>query len=313
MARIGRCVGRGHGVGRAPAGLGGLVLALVVLVTPSGPADAHARLVGSSPEAGATVERAPDRVVIELDAKPATIEGDPLQVYAPDGRRVDARDPHVDEQGRRLAVTVDARQPRPSGAYHVAYRVVSADSHVITGRLSFTVGLPSPAEAVTGVEGTGPAGITGLPARSVPASDDPGIGSHHLVAGGRLDPRPRLVAAGALALAALALLVRVLWAVGARWRRPTPRPTLRQAPAGPRAPAARHHDRRRTGPDRRRAAPHGRPSGPRAHRHPTPPRAASDRDDEAFWTGPGRGRGDRRAPTPSGAPWWAAPEDDLWP
>lgn len=288
MARIGRCVGRGLGAGAlvavAVVGLG--------LVVPAGPAAAHARLVGSSPAPGSTVDRAPAEVSIELDAKPATIEGDPLQVYAPDGRRVDAGDPHVSEAGRRLAVTVDPARGLPAGAYHLAYRVVSADSHVISGRLSFTVRLPS--------------GAGDVAAPGAPATDDPGAGSHRLVAAGAHDVRPPLVAAGALALAALALVVRVLWGLWARRarvraRRARARRERRRRPV-PRAaapPASRHPDRHRPGPrpQRRRATPHGRPPGSRARGHRPPPR-----------TRPGPRRdlvpsGERRPPGP-GDGWW---------
>jgi len=278
MARIGRCVGRG--LGAAALVTVAVAAAVAGLVAPAGPAAAHARLVGASPATGSTVDRAPAEVAIELDAKPATIEGDPLQVYAPDGRRVDAGDPHISDAGRRLAVTVDPARPLPAGAYQLAYRVVSADSHVISGRLSFTVRLPSGAGDVAG---------PGVPA----PDDDPGAGSHRLVAGAH-DVRPPLVAAGALALAALALVVRVLWGLWARRAR-----RRRPVPRAARPPASRRPDRHRPGPrpDRRRAAPHSRPPGPRARGHRPPPR-----------TRPGPRRdlvpsGERRSPRP-GDGWW---------
>jgi methionine-rich copper-binding protein CopC len=303
MARIARCVGRRPG--RLRVGLlAAALVVLVVVVVPPGPAAAHARLVGSSPEPGATVERAPDEVVIELDAKPATVEGDPLQVYGPDGRRVDARDPHVGEQGRRLAVTLDTGEPRPSGEYQVAYRVVSADSHVITGRLSFTVGLPSPAPDGADRDGAAVVGRTG-PASL--AADAAGAGSHRLIPGGPHDLRPPLVAAGALALAALTLLLRGLWAL---WRRPAPRAAWKVGRSPSPSP---RRDRHGPGSARRRAGPHGRPPGPRARGHRVPPRAGGPPDGEAFWAGAGTRRVHRRAPAPSGAPWWSVPEGDRWP
>ena len=314
MARIGRCVGRGHG--RPVAGL--VLAGLVVLGAPAGPAAAHARLVGSAPEAGTTVERVPAEIVIELDAKPATIEGDPLQVYTPEGRRVDAGDPHVGEDGRRLAVTLDPGQPLPSGEYQVAYRVVSADSHVIAGRLSFTVRLPSPEWGAAGVDGLEAVGGTGLAGREAPAADDPGAGSRRLIAGRPYDPRPPLVAAGAVVLAALALL---LGALRARWRRLVPR----AAPTGDRSPSHhhrdQHRDRHRHGPGRRIASQHGRPPGRGTSGHRRPPSTGPPRDDEAFWAGPVARRSHRRAAAEhlgraqasSGAPWGPAAEDRWWP
>jgi methionine-rich copper-binding protein CopC len=121
------------------------VLAGIVLLVPmfvslgaaAGPAAAHAKVNGSAPADGVTVEVAPDVVTLYLDNKPATIEGDPLQVYGPDGERIDAADAHVGADGTELTVSMAAGRPRPAGEYHLLYRVVSTDSHLIAGHLTF--------------------------------------------------------------------------------------------------------------------------------------------------------------------------------
>jgi copper transport protein len=218
---------------------GGLVL--VGLTAPATPAGAHARVVGSSPEAGATVDRVPGEVVLDIDAKPATIEGDPLQVWAPDGRRVDADDPHVSEDGRRLAVSVDPGRDLPAGEYEIAYRLVSADSHVIAGRLSFTARLP-----VTAAGSDAAAAV--------------GAGTDlHLSTGGPDDHAPPLVAAGATLLALVSLVVRRLW-----------RRRQRRVAAAAAGSSARTRPRRQHVPPTRRDRPPGsyRPQGARPGRQP---------------------------------------------
>jgi methionine-rich copper-binding protein CopC len=141
-----------------PAGVAVLgATCLLALLGPMGPADAapqrptvdavaaHARVVGSEPANGALVARPPGSVALDLDAKPATLEGDPIAVWGPDGTRVDTGEPRVELDGRRL--TVELRDGAlPAGGYLVVYRVVSGDSHLITGRLAFRSEAPRPAE-----------------------------------------------------------------------------------------------------------------------------------------------------------------------
>lgn len=185
-----------------------MVLVLAVVLVLAAPAGAHARLVGSTPEDGATVERAPAEVMIEVDAKPATTEGDPLQVYAPDGLRVDLGDPRVSAQERRLTVTLDHQRPLPAGVYEIAYRLVSADSHVIAGRLSFTARLPGgTANAADQADQADQADA--IEPASLP-DHEVGGGSANLVAGRPRDLRAPLAATGAVVLAGLTLLARRL-------------------------------------------------------------------------------------------------------
>jgi copper transport protein len=61
-------------------------------------------------------------------------------VFAPDGHRVDSG--HVEGEGRQVAVDVDTRE---RGTYLVSWRVVSADSHPVSGAFTFSVGAPSAA------------------------------------------------------------------------------------------------------------------------------------------------------------------------
>jgi methionine-rich copper-binding protein CopC len=242
--------------GRVGASLGVVVFAgfaAVVAWSPA-PASAHARLVGSSPADGSTVERAPDEVSIVLDAKPATIEGDPLQVIGPDGRRVDAGDARADAEGSTLTVSLDAAAPRPSGEYQIAYRVVSEDTHVIAGRLTFEARLPivspgaasrDPADVSTAWN---PAGRRVAPDQSPDGADE-----SPPLARQADDPRPRLIAGGAIVLALAALALRLAQ------RDPKLERDLHQPTAvGPNAGAAARHPARPASPS------------PAAGRHPFP-------------------------------------------
>ena len=95
-------------------------------------------MAGSSPAAGEAVDQAPDEVGLVLTAKPATVEGDPLMVYGPDGRRVDTGPTHLSADRQTLTVALDTAHDLPAGDYQLAYRVISSDTHVIFGRVTFT-------------------------------------------------------------------------------------------------------------------------------------------------------------------------------
>lgn len=129
-------------------GITSLVPAFVTVGLPARPAAAHARVTGSAPADGTTVDAAPEVVTLYLDAKPATIEGDPLQVYGPDGERVDAADAHIGADGKELTVTMAAGLSRPAGEYHLLYRVVSQDSHLIAGHFTFHARADAPPPSV---------------------------------------------------------------------------------------------------------------------------------------------------------------------
>jgi methionine-rich copper-binding protein CopC len=235
-----------------------VALAVLALVAGTAPAGAHAQLVGSTPEDGSAVRVAPDEVSIVLDAKPATVEGDPLQVYDSGGRRVDAADARTDRRGRTLTISLDHQLELPAGEYQIAYRLVSADSHVIAGRLSFSARSAAPPER--GGRSDGPqVGTVWTPDGEAAAADAPASPDDRLARDGPDDPRPRLVAAGAAVLALLVLVLRVIrWAApdrparvparwadtpsgsspvrhhrsGSGWDRPRPRSGRRSTPAG---------------------------------------------------------------------------------
>ena len=122
----------------------GCVGPLAPLVAPAG---AHARLDGSHPSNGQELEHLPHHVSVTLDAKPATLEGDPLAVYAPGGERIDTGQPWLEDDHETIGILLDPETAGPKGDYELLYRVVSTDNHVISGRVAFTTTAAGPPEA----------------------------------------------------------------------------------------------------------------------------------------------------------------------
>jgi len=103
---------------------------------------AHARLLISNPEAGATVEKLPATVELFF-TEPVTPAGRGISVYGPDGHLVSTGAARA--QGNRL--TVSLTTPGIEGTYGVVWTVVASDTHPSRGELTFSVGHASPVKA----------------------------------------------------------------------------------------------------------------------------------------------------------------------
>ena len=104
--------------------------ASLLLLAGAGPAEAHARLVRAVPGNGSTLETAPSRVSLVFDENvrsPSTVV-----VTGPGGDAVQHGPVEVVDNTASVAVRVTA-----TGTYRVAFRVVSADGHPVTGQTSF--------------------------------------------------------------------------------------------------------------------------------------------------------------------------------
>lgn len=110
------------------------LLSVAALLMGAGATAAHSSLVSSSPAEGETLTTAPAQVELVFDQ---TINSSFLTVAITDesGKRFDDNSPAVDEERVRVKTTA-AMTP---GRYTVAYRVISADGHPITGSYSFTL------------------------------------------------------------------------------------------------------------------------------------------------------------------------------
>jgi copper transport protein len=104
-------------------------------VVTAGPAAAHAELVATDPGEGARLQAAPAAVTLEF-SEGVTLGAGYARVLGPGGERVDTGTASVAGN----VVTIPLRTGLPDGGYLVTYRVISADSHPISGAYSFVVG-----------------------------------------------------------------------------------------------------------------------------------------------------------------------------
>ncbi|WP_189230361.1 copper resistance protein CopC [Streptomyces flaveolus] len=128
----------------------GAVLVLLVLGG-AGPASAHAALRSTDPGDGTVLQRAPRAVTLTF-TESVGLRDDSFRVLDPGGHRLRTEDAgHAD--GRSDTARVTLPDTLGEGTYTVAWRVVSADSHPVSGAFTFSVGKPS---ATTAAVAAGP-------------------------------------------------------------------------------------------------------------------------------------------------------------
>lgn len=134
-----RCTTAPRGTLRALALLGSLLTAL--LLASAAPASAHAALRGSDPADGAVLKSSPGSVTLTFTESVGLLD-DSFRVYDPTNHRVTTGGPGHGPGGADTArITFPKRLG--TGTFTVAWRVVSADSHPVSGALTFSVGEPS--------------------------------------------------------------------------------------------------------------------------------------------------------------------------
>ncbi|RKN30064.1 copper resistance protein CopC [Micromonospora musae] len=130
---------------RFAAAAGLLVAVVALLIAPATPASAHAVLSSSAPAASAVVPTGPSEVVLTFSESVRKVP-DKVRVIAPDGSRADRGEPTF--EGAVVKIPVDPAGA--NGTYLVSYRVISADSHPVSGAFTYSVGAPSPPPQDTG-------------------------------------------------------------------------------------------------------------------------------------------------------------------
>jgi copper transport protein len=139
------------GAPRSRAGaVGAIAAALLVLLLAPAAASAHAMLEGTSPQRGATLREQPRAVTLRFGE---SVEGNfgAIRVFDSSARRVDdGHTVHPNGQGSQLAVGL--RPGLAKGTYVATYRVISADSHPVSGGLVFSIGAPGATAAPTVAE-----------------------------------------------------------------------------------------------------------------------------------------------------------------
>ena len=115
-----------------------LAAACLALALLPASASAHALLEATTPERGERLERAPRQVSLRF-SEPVEVEFGSVRVFDARGREVqDGRAFHPG--GRSAEVAVRLRGGLPDDGYTVTYRVISADSHPVSGGFVFVAG-----------------------------------------------------------------------------------------------------------------------------------------------------------------------------
>ncbi|CAO5192790.1 copper transport protein [Frankia sp. AiPs1] len=143
-----------------------VVVALVAMATTSvglglgvTAASAHALLTGTDPRDGAALKAAPPRVVLSY-SESVRVAGDSIRVLDRSGTRVDLG--HAGPGDRPSQATVRLRSGLPAGTYVVSWRVISADSHPVSGAFAFGVGGPPDAGAARAEGATSGSAVVGF-------------------------------------------------------------------------------------------------------------------------------------------------------
>jgi copper transport protein len=128
--------------------LGALAVAAGFALLPATPASAHAELLGTTPPAGAQLDRPPAQVTLRFSEPVKPVPGG-IQLLDSAGRPVGT----AEASSLAAQVTLPVPADLADGAYLVTWRVVSVDSHPIGGSFGFSVGasgaVPPPSSSVT--------------------------------------------------------------------------------------------------------------------------------------------------------------------
>lgn len=116
-------------------------LAGLLVLELASPATAHAALVGTDPEPGARLEALPRTLTFEFSEPVGT--SSEVAVTAPDGSLVEVGA----VAARDREVFADLPVSTQDGEYLIAYRVVSADGHAVSGSFEVTVAAPATSSA----------------------------------------------------------------------------------------------------------------------------------------------------------------------
>ena len=110
-----------------------LSLGFILVIFLASPAAAHSTLIGTDPPSGATLTTSPQDVVLRFD-NPIEESFGGVQVFSPDGDRMEAGQPVIDD----TEVQVPLRPLPQPGTYTVVFRIISGDGHPVESDFTFT-------------------------------------------------------------------------------------------------------------------------------------------------------------------------------
>ena len=172
---------------RTPRFLAALLLAALVGVPALGtaPAYAHTALVFSNPGDDSNVAALPETIVLEFSE---TIQEPAFVVVTDaDGTKLHRGSPTVDG----MTVRQPVKAATTSGKHTIAYRVVSADGHPVTGEITVSVDLEDDGPPVTEEpSATERPDAAGQPGADEPSADQPSAESTPTLPAGRTPLEP---------------------------------------------------------------------------------------------------------------------------
>ncbi|MBV9315805.1 MAG: copper resistance protein CopC [Pseudonocardia sp.] len=135
--------------GRAPRRIGrwlrngivSLLLTAAGLLASTAVASAHAVLTSTDPAGGSVLPTLPPEVSATF-AEAVELPPNAMRVFDPNGVEIDNGKPSH-PPGRPATVRVGVHAVATLGSYTVAWRVISADTHPVSGAFTFAVGHPS--------------------------------------------------------------------------------------------------------------------------------------------------------------------------
>ncbi|MDK6274741.1 copper resistance protein CopC [Pseudoglutamicibacter cumminsii] len=113
------------------------------------PAQAHDRLVKSTPSSEAALDQSPGNITLEFSGRPMDLGTMIMVVDAEQKNYAEGLDPELKD----FKVTQPLTEDLPDGNYEVRWRVVSEDGHPISGTIPFSVGDVTNAPKVPALEG----------------------------------------------------------------------------------------------------------------------------------------------------------------
>ncbi|NGO49236.1 copper resistance protein CopC/CopD [Streptomyces sp. YC419] len=126
-----------------------MMLGTLFLLGGAGSASAHSSVRDTDPREGTVLQTAPKQVTMTF-TEAVGISDDSIRVLSPDNVRMNAGP--AEHAGGSDTVRVRLQDDLPEGTFTVAWRVVSADSHPISGAFTFSIGAPSATTANASAE-----------------------------------------------------------------------------------------------------------------------------------------------------------------
>ncbi|MEV4379150.1 copper resistance CopC family protein [Streptosporangium sp. NPDC049644] len=149
-----------------------LLLACVALLCAVTPAQAHNVLIDSDPKDGAELATGPETITLTFD-QPVRQGFAQISVTGPGGTRWEDGKTAVD----RAKASVRVKALGPAGEYVVGYRILSADGHPVSSKITFTLTAPGPASSAQATEQATAEPVPAGTQIGAPADQGPDLGA----------------------------------------------------------------------------------------------------------------------------------------